>query len=499
MGQNDLINSSQASVFVQTDPAEPYVWLSCAGAGDLSIPAGERTVVYRPNPKQSGKMQIWDYIEGTEGAPTLRLTNPFTNVINFLLEQKCRFQVRINYACAGDRPNTITSYTVSDLLVEGLPGTRGKGPSALGGGTTGAGTMVDTNAELQGLGYSLLYPLQTSRLTLASLTSVGSLVFVPEQCRSACRAVVNLGCIGYVFPAAAVYGYQQKTVDCGTTWNATAWQPFTIAGNDVSSSLTVEIATGYRVIVAGNLVDPLEPPEISYVDVVSGVNPTDAGLVAVNIWVGTVVNQGIHMLTRATDGTIWAAGTNGYIWYSKTLGVSWTTIATGAGQTFNDVAFLDDRRGFAVGNSNTFWYTADGATWAAAVGPAPACNLLTIAINRFGHIFVGDNAAQIWRTIDYGTTWEMLVDLGTGNVNRIRFDPNLAYVGYALYNNATPVGYLYRSEDGGVTWAQQVNPTGSNSGYNDLFVCDPNMVYVGGEPHPLGGTSYVAKWIRKSA
>jgi hypothetical protein len=32
-----------------------------------------------------------------------------------------------------------------------------------------------------------------------------------------------------------------------------------------------------------------------------------------------------------------------------------------------------------------------------------------------------------------------------------------------------------------------------------LFVCDPNMVYVGGEPHPLGGTSYVAKWIRKSA
>jgi hypothetical protein len=53
---------------------------------------------------------------------------------------------------------------------------------------------------------------------------------------------------------------------------------------------------------------------------------------------------------------------------------------------------------------------------------------------------------------------------------------------------------VWRSEDGGNTWAPETTPP--NAGLNALFVNDSNMLYIGGEP--VGGTSFIAKYIRQA-
>ena len=107
------------------------------------------------------------------------------------------------------------------------------------------------------------------------------------------------------------------------------------------------------------------------------------------------------------------------------------------------------------------------------------------------------NDARIFRSVDGGGTWAVVLNLTVGSIDRVRFDPEWLYVGYAIYNTATPLGHLYRTEDGGVTWTEWASPSAGNAGYNDVAVCDPNLIYVGG--NAFGGLSYVAKWDRSAA
>lgn len=116
MGQNDLIKSDQGSVFFQGDPTSAFGFLTCAGLGDLTIPKGDSAAVYRPDPQHSGRMQLWDRITGAAGFVTVRMTKPYNNVYNFLLEQNCDFQLRMNHICAGDR-TVVSNYSVAEILI----------------------------------------------------------------------------------------------------------------------------------------------------------------------------------------------------------------------------------------------------------------------------------------------------------------------------------------------------------------------------------------------
>ena len=501
MGQNDFINSAMGSAFFQADPTVAFAFLTCAGVGDIAIPKGDSTPVYKPDPTRSGKMKLWTSIPGTAGMVTLKVTKPFNNVYNFLMEQDCNFNLRLNHLLCESTRDIVSNYSVAQLLLDCRIKTAGKTAPVLGGGTDAIGKQIDTTGDIEAMADVLVYPLKSAPLVLASTTDVLALAVVPEQCKTGCSVALGLGQIVYALNETTLYSGLQKTVDYGALWNAIVDTPFNISGNDASSGLVLKTATGYRLLVCGNLPDPLMPPEVSYLDVTVPLDPTDsvpASLVWVNIYVGAETNIGLNMLKRAANGRIWAVGTGGHVYYSDTLGQSWVgPVGSGTTQDLNDLVFLDDRQGFAVGDSNAFIYTTDGLTWNAGIGPAAAINLLSIDANRFGYLFVTTNDARIFRSVDGGGTWAVVLNLTVGSIDRVRFDPEYLYVGYAIYNTATPLGHLYRSEDGGVTWTEWASPAAGNAGYNDVAVCDPNLVYVGG--NAMGGLSYVAKWDRSAA
>jgi photosystem II stability/assembly factor-like uncharacterized protein len=111
---------------------------------------------------------------------------------------------------------------------------------------------------------------------------------------------------------------------------------------------------------------------------------------------------------------------------------------------------------------------------------------------------VSTNDARLFRSQDSGVTWETMLDLAVGSINQVRFDSDFRYFGYLIHTNSTPLGTVYRSEDGGNTWAPVGTPATDypNAGLNCMAICDANMLYAGGAPQ--GGLSFVAKFERQT-
>lgn len=486
----DEIYSSEGNVFIQTAPDAAYEFLTCTDVGDIATPKGGRTTFYKPDVRRSGKFVASGSVEGQPGQITTTLTKPLSSVKNYLIELKCPPNIRINWVCRGER-NSVTNYQVAAILFDaGLTGGGIQKP-VVAGDPAAANTRVTTSGEIGATSMTLIYPLTGTRQTLTSTTAAYAIAFRPEECASKCGDRVEFvddGWIGLESDAYTV-GYLLHSTDGGSSWAAPAGMVdvFGDAG-DVRDILIVETYDGYRVIVCRGSADGANHAEVSYSD--------DAGVTWVNVDVGAVDGAYLMALTRDLSGYVWTCGSGGYIYRSDNQGQTWTAMESGVEtvQVLNDIQFYTDLIGYCVGGNNAFLRTLDGTTWDAVTGPSVGSALTTVAINASGHVYVGSETGAIYRSVDKGANWTTVVDLGTGHVEKIRFDPDMGYIGFAIYNSATPVGTLYRSEDGGVSWRAQTTPT--NAGLNNLFVGDANTCFVCGNAQ--GGTTYVAKFTKSS-
>lgn len=107
--------------------------------------------------------------------------------------------------------------------------------------------------------------------------------------------------------------------------------------------------------------------------------------------------------------------------------------------------------------------------------------------------FMGVNNGGVWKTDDYGRTWDPIFDdAPTGSVGDIAVapsDPSILYVGSGegLHRPDLGVGDgIFKSIDGGKTWI--------HIGLNDIqqvgrlivHPTDPDIVFVAGLGHPYG-------------
>jgi photosystem II stability/assembly factor-like uncharacterized protein len=164
-------------------------------------------------------------------------------------------------------------------------------------------------------------------------------------------------------------------------------------------------------------------------------------------------------------------------------------------EDLNGIVFYDKDKGYAVGDNNVFLYTVEGsegadADWASGTGPAAGVNLLSVAVNDKGHIFVGAADGVLYVSRDEGDTWATAINFGPGSVDWIEFDPVSHYVAGVIYNDSSPVGHVYRSEDGGASF-QEVTDIPTNSGLNDGFIEDANHMFFVGNVH--GGDAFVVE------
>ena len=495
----DFIQRGWGSVWVQTDPAEPFALLTCVGAATVTVPRRPREARYCPDPTRAGQYKIKDFIKGEADLPGTTLTQPYQTVYDFLVEQKCDFQLRINHTCEDSDKTVFQNYIIAQHL-HGAEFTSGEieDPVSM---QPGDEDRIMTSGELVSRAFKLVKKLDGTNQTANQVTpvseAINDMAALPARCFSPCNGkAVDEGEV--VWAAVDTAGYLAGdpilyTTDFGASWNVTTTEPF-LGARDCLSVVIVQIASNnYRVLVAGGaLADNYAA--VSYSD--------DQGATWVDITVGTVDGQGINMLWRDELGRIWAAADGGYIYVSETQGETWVAKAEGAPSTENlvDIVFYDDQTGYVVGENNEFWCTNDGGnTWATRGGPAGASDTLyTVAVNHVGHIFIGGPDGALYRSINGGEDWTLHQEFGggTGIVKRIRFERDLLYFGYLAWNDGLLHGYLYRSEDGGPSWVQQEYI--ANDGIHAVLPVDTNYVYVGGEPS-IAVAAFIARYIRSAS
>jgi len=484
----EFITGGEGDFFVQTERSQPFEHLTCVGVGDLPLPLGDLAAVYCPNPASKGKFVVAGYIQGEPGMGTTTLTRPLSTVANWLLENDCGFEAFVTYACRGTRALP-SNYDVGAVLFGAQP-TNSTLVAAVAQQPAEDG-RVNTTAEISYADRRLIYVLAMQRQALVNTTAANAIAFLPKACESRCgpaRGLCQEGFMAMDALGAGAYNAEIKyTVDGGANWVITDGDPFYYGIGDVSDVIVIETASGHRVIVSQGSAQAGEYAEISYSE--------DYGANWVSVWVGVVVNQTIQALCHY-GGKLWAAASGGYIYGSADIGDTWVAQESGVETvlTLNDIVMYSLQVGYCVGDTNTFLYTTNGTEWNTRAGPsATNANLLSVAVNDEGHVFVGAADGNLYVSEDGGLTWATRHSFGAGTVDWIAFDEIHRYFGALVWNDGgTDVGTMYRSIDGGASWNAPAGQAGAwNSILNGGFICDQNNIFVAGETHE--GTTLVAK------
>lgn len=121
-----------------------------------------------------------------------------------------------------------------------------------------------------------------------------------------------------------------------------------------------------------------------------------------------------------------------------------------------------------------------GQTWAVSQHGITAVRIRSVVHDPQNPqiIYAGSEKGVVYKSQNSGTTWQQIVDLGTGVVNEITIDPNDSNT---LYISALDAG-IYKSSDAGTTWEHLVTPHPSRWYYRVRAVrIDPansNIIYA---------------------
>lgn len=486
------IQAGQGNAFVQEAWSDTFEWLECTTVADMPKPKGDLTPIYEPDPANRNKWIIVDYIQGEPGTPTTTLSRPLFATANYLLSLDCPINLWATYDCAGSQGDP-ENYRLAILLFQ-MRVSNSRILAEAVAAQPGEQNEVKTDAELAYQDRLEFYQIAFSVQALRNTAAANAITFLPKLCDSACRSGRGLCEEGYLALDGSIYNSEVKyTKDGGANWTQTATDPFTYAGGDASDIIVLDISTGHKAIVFRGSATTGEPAECAITD--------DWGATWTNVDIGAVNDQYItHVFMY--QAKIWAVASGGYIYSSTDQGNTWTADESGVETigVLRDICLYSKEMGYAVGDNNVFLYTTDGSEWNARTGPEPGANLLSVAVNGKGHVFVGTNSGALYRSENGGLTWldqdgvaGAWRQLGAiGSISRIKFDTILRYYGALIYNDGTPVGTVFTTHDGGASWQEVPGQTATwNLGLNDIHICDQNTYFVVGEAH--GGSTFVAK------
>ena len=126
---------------------------------------------------------------------------------------------------------------------------------------------------------------------------------------------------------------------------------------------------------------------------------------------------------------------------------NWVSQTSGTTNTLHAVWFLDNSKGFTVGDAGTIRYTTNsGATWSAISGVG-AEDLHDVAFSGTSvGLIVGDNG-RIYRSTNGGTVWSLQTSGITNNLRTVSFGANnMVYA-------AGVDGVIIRSTNNGINWS----------------------------------------------
>ncbi len=183
-----------------------------------------------------------------------------------------------------------------------------------------------------------------------------------------------------------------------------------------------------------------------------------------------------HCALELVPGLAISAGNGGDVRRSTDQGVHWDR-----GQRFGEsyphqprlLSFVDVKVG-AIATDLDLALTDDaGHTWQRLLPPAQAEDLAASARSREGGrlvVRVLDEAGGLWRSADGGKTWavapspltrrilgsaEQVRQMPRGPMAALRFDGAVGVLAATLDDGDAMVGRVYRTRDGGATWVEE--------------------------------------------
>ena len=122
------------------------------------------------------------------------------------------------------------------------------------------------------------------------------------------------------------------------------------------------------------------------------------------------------------------------------------------------------------------------------IGPSRGGRVTAVAgtVAEPGTFYLGASGGGVWKTEDYGTTWQVVSDgyfetPSIGDIAVAQNDPNIVYVGTGsdgLRSNVIAGKGMYKSIDGGDTWQHIGLREAGQIGAVEIDPMDHNVVWV---------------------
>lgn len=478
--------AGEMAVWIQRNgPNTEPVFGGCHAIGDVDHPEGDVELVYCPDESGPNKFKVVASIQGTPGAITFTITTDLTDEIDEMERVKCPFTVFVHASKRGrkdvfDNFDRTTIYTNVRVTNRGKSGLVARTPEDQGR----VEQSYDVSAEEE---LDLKEPTIT-RQSISETNAINDISFCNDfACRTEDEIAQDACQEGFAVADAVAYGTANVLYTSnGGTWAATA-DPFGADEHPIGVECFAFGRDTVRAIVSNGSTSGA-PAEVAFTDD-NGVTWTPA-----NVSAGNTTFSSRHALFALNQYHIWAALANGYIYHSADAGVTWDLQEAGVLTTapWNAVRFVSSEVGWVVGNANEIARTIDGGTtWSAVVGPAgkAAVHIVALAVLDRNRAWIGFSDGTLYYTHDAGANWSQrsFPGSGVGEIRDIEFFNDS--LGFMIVNNASPVGTVLWTINGGFSWSRLV--ANSNSGYNSIFICDEWNIFVAGEAN--GGTGYIAK------
>lgn len=291
-------------------------------------------------------------------------------------------------------------------------------------------------------------------------------------------------------------GYLAKSTDAGATWQEMGYR---FSNNTINDIAFADAMNGY---VFGN----------------SGFmgRTTDGG----TTWSLMSVTNGrkVNEISVPDVNTIYGACDSSRIVMSKDAGATWTEFNAGLGTTnqFIAIDFINTQYGMATGSNGNIMKTIDGGVNWTLVNLPTTTLAWDIDIVDTSYAYICGTGETIFRTTDGGTTWVQQFGAGGLGSYGISFvDRNVGFAsgtsGNTYYTTnsgdtwtpstilpdntvwstamvkgpngtvafaACASGYVYTSNDGGVTWKEE--PRQTINTFNDMFALDAGTAWFAG-------------------
>lgn len=493
MATTRALTSKDGALWVQPDgPNTEVYFLDCADVGDLTETEGAISLIRCHNAERSG----WDVVGQTKAPPdpiTLDVTRLTYRARNWLERARCPFAVYVLQKDCG-RADVFHNYVRGDVLAHVTRTGKTRSNLVLREGDEPTTVAVSLEAWPPSIPVE---ELSVDRITTTEALGGNSVIAnMDERCEDECGATLDLcevagiACDSGAGPATANVLF---STDHGATWAAGAADPF-VADYDIMAITYCYVGRDTRRwIVAQNAGDVVGGQGLTAYSDDDGTTWTTTNVGGAAAGDGALYGNALFSLNNSMRH-IWLASENGYIFFSDDGSQTWTAQETGIimANEYNCVHFCDEDYGMAGGVGGVVAITSDGGnTWAAATATGGGEIYCCQRLSR-DRLWVGDDAGGLYFSTDGGTTWTARIGwagAGVGDVRDLKFVND--YVAFMLSDNATPVGTVLRTINGGWTWEALTTP--DNDGLNCIWPCDESHAIFVGEVEAGSATQFIGR------